>query len=273
MIATAPVRQARPRTRGLTMVIDSGMPTGAFTDVIDSHGGLVDLVKFGWGTCLVTRDLSRKLDVLRAAGIDFYFGGTLFEHHLWSGRLGEFVDLLRTHRVTHVEVSNGTIPLDQHEKAGYVRLLAREFTVISEVGFKDAGRSEALAPTDWVAAMQEDLDAGASLVTAETRESGRCGMARADGSLRADVLGAVLTAVDPALVLFEAPTRSLQVDLIRAAGPDVNLGNIATGDIVGLETLRLGLRADTLMDLTPAAPARPLPAAAPLGRGRLTVAA
>jgi phosphosulfolactate synthase len=272
MIAAAPARQARPRTRGLTMVIDSGMPTGAFTDVIDSHGGLVDLVKFGWGTCLVTRDLSRKLDVLRAAGIDFYFGGTLFEHHLWSGRLGEFVDLLRTHRATHVEVSNGTIPLDQHEKAGYVRLLAREFTVISEVGFKQADRSERLAPEDWVAAMQEDLDAGAALVTAETRESGRCGMARADGSLRADVLGAVLSAVDPALVLFEAPTRSLQVDLIRAAGPDVNLGNIATGDIIGLETLRLGLRADTLMDLTPAAPARPLPAA-PLGRGRLTVAA
>src|SRR5580704_6272777 len=182
MITTALTQPAGPRTRGITMVIDPGMPTGAFTDVIDSHGQLVDLVKFGWGTSLVTRDLSRKLDVLRAAGIDFYFGGTLFEHHLWSGRLGEYVDLLRANRVTHVEVSNGTIPLDQHEKAGYVRLLAREFTLISELGFKDADRSEALAPTDWVAAMQEDLDAGAALVTAETRESGRCGMARADGS-------------------------------------------------------------------------------------------
>ncbi len=272
MIATAPIRAARPRTRGITMVIDSGMPTGAFTDVIDSHGDLVDLVKFGWGTCLVTRDLSRKLDVLRAAGIAFYFGGTLFEHHLWGDRLGEFVHLLRAHRATHVEVSNGTIPLDQHEKAGYVRLLAREFTVISEVGFKDAGRSETLAPSDWVAAMQEDLDSGASLVTAETRESGRSGMARADGSLRADVLGAVLSSVDPVRVLFEAPTKSLQVDLIRAAGPQVNLGNISTGDIVGLETLRLGLRADTLMELTPAAPARPSPAVLP-GPGRLTVAA
>jgi phosphosulfolactate synthase len=271
MITAAPTQPAGPRTRGITMVIDPGMPTGAFTDVIDSHGQLVDLVKFGWGTSLVTRDLSRKLDVLRAAGIDFYFGGTLFEHHLWGGRLGEFVDLLRAHRVTHVEVSNGTIPLDQHEKAGYVRLLAREFTVISEVGFKDTDRSEALAPTDWVAAMQEDLDAGATLVTAETRESGRCGMARADGSLRADVLGAVLTAVDPARVLFEAPTRRLQVDLIRAAGPQVNLGNIATADIVGLETLRLGLRADTLMSLTAPAPATPLPVLP--GRGRLTVAA
>jgi phosphosulfolactate synthase len=254
------------------MVIDSGLPTGAFTDVIESHGELIDLVKFGWGTSLVTRDLHRKLEVLRATGIDFYFGGTLFEHYLWSGRLGEFVDLLRAHRATHVEVSNGTIPLEQHDKAGYVRLLAGEFTVISEVGFKQADRSDRLTPADWVAAMQEDLDAGASLVTAETRESGRCGMARADGSLRSDVLGAILEAVDPAKVLFEAPTKSLQVDLIRAAGPDVNLGNIATADIVGVETLRLGLRADTLMELTPAAPARPLPAGL-VGRTRLTVAA
>jgi phosphosulfolactate synthase len=272
MIAAAPARPARPRTRGITMVIDAGLPTGAFTDVIDSHGELIDLVKFGWGTSLVTRDLNRKLEVLRAAGIDFYFGGTLFEHHLWSGRLGEFVDLLRAHRATHVEVSNGTIPLDQHDKAGYVRLLAGEFTVVSEVGFKQADRSERLTPDDWVAAMQEDLDAGAALVTAETRESGRCGMARADGSLRSDVLDAIVTAVDPTRVLFEAPTKSLQVDLIRALGPLANLGNIAAADIVGVETLRLGLRADTLMELTPAAPAMPLPAGL-LGRGRLTVAA
>ena len=141
------------------MVIDAGLPTGAFTDVIDSHGELIDLVKFGWGTSLVTRDLNRKLEVLRAAGIDFYFGGTLFEHYLWSGRLGEFVDLLRAHRATHVEVSNGTIPLDQHDKSGYVRLLAGEFTMISEVGFKQAERSERLTPADWVSAIAEDLDA------------------------------------------------------------------------------------------------------------------
>ncbi|HEX6493029.1 MAG TPA: phosphosulfolactate synthase [Candidatus Dormibacteraeota bacterium] len=272
MITTASTRQGRPRSRGLTMVIDPGLPTGAFTDVIDSHGELIDLVKFGWGTALVTRDLPAKLEVLRAAGIGSYFGGTLFEHYLWGGRLGEFVDLLRRHRATHVEVSNGTIPLDQHDKAGYVRLLSSEFTVVSEVGFKQADRSDRLTPGDWVAAIEEDLEAGATLVTCETRESGRVGMARADGSLRTDVLGAILDAVDPGRLLFEAPTKSLQVDLITALGPDVNLGNIATADVVGVETLRLGLRADTLMELTPAAPARP-PAVALAGRLRVVVAA
>jgi phosphosulfolactate synthase len=272
MITAASTRPGRPRTRGITMVIDPGLPTGAFTDVIDSHGELIDLVKFGWGTALVTRDLPAKLEVLRAAGIGFYFGGTLFEHHLWSGRLGEFVDLLRSHDVTHVEVSNGTIPLDQHDKAGYVRLLAGEFTVVSEVGFKQADRSDRLTPADWVAAIEEDLEAGAMLVTCETRESGRVGMARADGSLRSDILGAILDSVDPARLLFEAPTKALQVDLITALGPQVNLGNIATADVVGVETLRLGLRADTLMELTPAAPAR-TPAAALAGRLRVVVAA
>jgi phosphosulfolactate synthase len=272
MITAASTRAGRPRTRGITMVIDPGLPTGAFTDVIDSHGELIDLVKFGWGTALVTRDLPAKLEVLRAARIGFYFGGTLFEHYLWSGRLGEFVDLLRMHRATHVEVSNGTIPLDQHDKAGYVRLLAGEFTVVSEVGFKQADRSDRLTPADWVAAIEEDLEAGATLVTCETRESGRVGMARADGSLRSDILGAILESVDPARLLFEAPTKGLQVDLVKALGADVNLGNIATADVVGLETLRLGLRADTLMELTPAAPAR-TPAAALAGRLRVVQAA
>lgn len=242
------------------MVIDPGLPTGVFVDVVESHGDLIDLVKFGWGTGLVTRDLPRKLEALRAAGIGFYFGGTLFEHHLWAGRLDEFVDLLRAHGATHVEVSNGTIPLDQHAKAEYVRMLAGEFTVISEVGFKEAERSARLSPTDWVEAIREDIDAGAALVTCETRESGRCGLARADGTLRTDVLDAILGAVDPARVLFEAPTKGLQVELITAIGPGVNLGNIQSADIVGVETLRLGLRSDTLMQLTPGSPARLLPA-------------
>jgi phosphosulfolactate synthase len=234
------------------MVIDPGLATGAFTDVVDSHGDHIDLVKFGWGTAMVTRDLERKIAVLRDAGIAFYFGGTLFERYVWTGRFEEFVALAHASGARHVEVSNGTIPLDQRAKAEYVHLLAADFKVLSEVGFKDPGRSAELTPADWVDAMRDDLDAGAWLVTAETRESGMCGMARADGRIREDVLDAVLRAVDPARILFEAPTKGLQVELIRAVGADVNLGNIGAADIVGVETLRLGLRADTLLHLTPA---------------------
>jgi len=252
MTLELPFRTSKPRTRGLNMVIDPGLATGIFTDVIQSHGDHVDLVKFGWGTALVTKDLERKVEVLVDAGIAFYLGGTLFERFVWTGCFEEFVELAHRIGARHVEVSNGTIPLDQRAKAEYVNVLSAEFRVLSEVGFKDPGRSAQLTPADWVAAMSEDLDAGAWLVTAETRESGMCGIARSDGHIREDVLDAVLRDIDPGRILFEAPTKALQVELIRAVGPDVNLGNIATSDIIGVETLRLGLRADTLLHLIPA---------------------
>jgi phosphosulfolactate synthase len=235
---------------GLTMVIDTGLPTGVFTDVISSHGEYVDLVKFGWGTALVTRDLDRKIAVLREADIGFYFGGTLFERYLFDDRLGDFLALVERTGATHIEVSNGTIPLDQHAKAEQVRRMARYRPVLAEVGYKDPERSARLTPADWVDAITEDLEAGASLVTTETRESGCSGIARPDGHLRDEVLHAVLAAVDPARLLFEAPTKDLQVELIRALGPGVNLGNIATTDVLGVATLRLGLRADTLLMLS-----------------------
>ncbi|HEX3784356.1 MAG TPA: phosphosulfolactate synthase [Pseudonocardiaceae bacterium] len=236
--------------RGSTMMIDPGLPTGAFTDVIESHGEYIDIVKFGWGTALVTKDLDRKIGALRAAGIDFYFGGTLFEYYLWTGRLGEYLALVRRTGATHIEVSNGTIPLDQQSKAGYVRKLSGQWTVLSEVGYKDADRSALLTPADWVGALQEDLEAGACTVITEARESGRSGIAHADGSMRDDVLHAVLDAIDPAKVMFEAPTKDLQVELIRTVGPRVNLGNVASSDVLGVETLRRGLRGDTLLQLT-----------------------
>ncbi|SFJ24310.1 phosphosulfolactate synthase [Amycolatopsis sacchari] len=236
-----------------TMMIDTGLPTGLFTDVIASHGELVGLVKFGWGTALVTRELHRKIAVLREAGIGFYFGGTLFEWYLVQGRIDDYLALVERTGATHVEVSNGTIPLDQQGKAEWVRRMSRYRPVLAEVGYKDAERSARLSPADWAGAIREDLDAGAELVITETRESGRSGMARPDGHLRDDVLRAVLARIDAGRLLFEAPTKDLQVELIRALGPDVNLGNIAPTDLVGVETLRRGLRGDTLLQLTPVA--------------------
>jgi phosphosulfolactate synthase len=237
-------------SNGLTMVIDTGLPTGAFTDVITSHGEFIDVVKFGWGTALVTKDLDRKVRVLAEAGIGFYFGGTLFEHHVWTGQLDEYLRLVERTGATHIEVSNGTIPLDQHTKAEYVQRMTQYRPVLSEVGYKDSDRSALLTPADWTDALQEDLDAGAYMVITEARESGRSGIAQADGTLRGDVFGAVVAALDTDKVIFEAPTKDLQVELITMLGPGVNLGNIATHDVIALETLRRGLRGDTLLALT-----------------------
>jgi phosphosulfolactate synthase len=245
---TLPQHAAKPRTSGLTMVIDGGIPLGLFTDQVEFGAEYIDYVKFGWGTSVVTGCLREKISVLESHGIGFYFGGTLFEKFALQGRFEDFRRFCLEHGARHVEVSNGTIEMSNAEKAGYIRKLVPEFTVVSEVGFKDPGRSEMLPPSEWVAAIKEDLDAGAEIVTLEARESGSSGICRPDGELRYGLIEDVLHAgIAVESLLFEAPTTPLQTHMITRIGPNVNLGNVPAAGVIGLETLRLGLRADTLM--------------------------
>jgi phosphosulfolactate synthase len=242
-----PGRAAPPRRTGLTMVIDGGLPLRFLTDQVSSASDYIDSVKFGWGTAVVTSGIRAKIDVLRANQIGFYFGGTLFEKYVLQGRFDDFRTFCQEHSCRHVEVSNGTIPLSNSEKASYVRKLADDFAVVSEVGFKDPTRSEQLPPSVWIEYIHEDLEAGASLVTLEARESGRSGICRPDGTLRFGLIEDVLAAgIGRESLLFEAPTSSLQAHFVTRLGPDVNLGNIPAQGVIALETLRLGLRADTL---------------------------
>ena len=242
-----PVRAAKPRQTGLTMVIDGGIPLWHFTDLVSSAAEYVDFVKFGWGTAVVTSNLRAKIEVLNANEVGYYVGGTLFEKYVLQGRFDDFRKFCAEHECQHVEVSNGTISMSNSEKASYIRKLADDFTVVSEVGFKDPVRSEQLPPSMWVEYIDEDLEAGASLVTLEARESGRSGICRPDGALRFGLIEDVLVSgISQESLLFEAPTTALQAHFVTRIGPDVNLGNVPAQGIIGLETLRLGLRADTL---------------------------
>jgi phosphosulfolactate synthase len=247
-----PVRTTRPRATGLTMVIDNGLPVGAFQDAVDSAGELIDLVKFGWGTALVTPRFDEKLACLRAAGIDWFLGGTLFEKHVAQGKVEEYRRLCHELGCRHVEVSNGTLPIEESRKAEYVARFAEEFTVLSEVGAKSVEGNARLRPRDWARQVRTDLAHGARWVITEARESGTTGIAGGDGSARGEVLDALRdSGVDPATLVFEAPTKALQADFVLRFGSDVNLGNIAPFDVVALETLRLGLRSDTMLDVLP----------------------
>jgi phosphosulfolactate synthase len=242
-----PARTEKPRRTGLTMVIDGGIPVGLFADLVSSAAEYIDLVKFGWGTAVVTSRLDAKIDVLNAHEIGFYFGGTLFEKYLLQGRLEDFRKFCHSWSCRHVEVSNGTITLSNSEKASYVRKLSDEFIVVSEVGFKDPVRSEQLPPSKWVEYIKEDLEAGASLVTLEARESGKSGICRPDGALRFGLIEDILeSGISQDRLVIEAPTTALQAHFVTRMGPDVNLGNVPAQGVIGLETLRLGLRADTL---------------------------
>jgi len=242
----------KPRTVGLTMVIDTGVPLSHFSDVVESHADHIDFVKFGWGTSVVTTNFHKKLDVVKAANVDFYLGGTLFEKYVLQERFDEFRSLCQAYGCTYVEVSNGTIDITNDDKADYVKQLSDDFRVISEVGSKNQVKSDTMAPNKWINHIQADIDAGAVLVTLETRESGRGGICRSNGELRYGLIEEILSSkIDHERLLFEAPSTDLQSYFVRRLGPDVNLGNISVTEIIPLETIRLGLRSETLLDFEP----------------------
>ncbi len=243
---TLPDRSAKPRAEGFTMIVDGGLPLGTLRDIVASAGEYLDFVKFGWGTAVVSRELGDKMELLRTNDIDFYFGGTLFEKYVLQNRFDEFRALCEEWSCRFVEVSNGTIDLSNLEKSGYVRKLADDYSVISEVGFKDAERSDRLGPRRWIEYVEEDLAAGAVLVTLEARESGSSGICHADGQLRVGLVEEVVSELPVDRLLFEAPTTALQAHMVRRVGANVNLGNVPPAAVLALETLRLGLRADTL---------------------------
>jgi phosphosulfolactate synthase len=238
-----PPRSGKPRERGLTHVIDTGLSVSEVDSLIEVIGDAVDLVKLGWGTAIVTANLEAKLARYRASGIPVMLGGTLTELAIAQDRVDRLVAWLHELGLRHVEISDGTIVLPHERKLALIERLAQEFTVLSEVGSKDDARI--MAPYVWVEQIESELAAGAWKVIAEARESGTAGIYRADGEVRMGLIDEIAHAIAPERLLFEAPRKEQQVWFLRRFGPEVNLGNIAPHDVLSLETLRLGLRADT----------------------------
>jgi phosphosulfolactate synthase len=239
-----PARSPKPRDRGLTHVLDKGLSCAEVDGLMEVAGDAVDIVKLGWGTALVTRNLADKLARYRAHDVPVVLGGTLTEIALRDGRLDGLIAWCKELGIAHVEVSDGTIALDSERKREIVARLAREFTVFSEVGSKDDERI--MAPYRWVEEIESELAAGAWKVIAEARESGTAGIFRPDGEVRMGLIDEIVHAIDPAHLIFEAPRKEQQVWFLRRFGREVNLGNIAPADVLSLETLRLGLRSDTM---------------------------
>ncbi|HWH12022.1 MAG TPA: phosphosulfolactate synthase [Solirubrobacteraceae bacterium] len=245
-----PARARKPRERGLTHVLDRGLSLVDVDGLIEVAGDSVDIVKLGWGTAVVTGNLMPKLARYAEHGIPVVLGGTLTEVALRQGRIDGLIAWLRELGLRHVEVSDGTISLEPRAKRELIGRLAKEFTVLSEVGSKDV--EEIMAPYRWVEEIEAELEAGAWKVVAEAREAGNAGIYRADGEVRMGLIDEIVHAVDPDRLVFEAPRKQQQVFFLRRFGSNCNLGNIAPGDALSLETLRLGLRSDTL-DLGPQA--------------------
>jgi phosphosulfolactate synthase len=239
-----PVRSSKPRDEGITHVMDRGLSLAEVDGMVEVAGDAVDFVKLGWGTALATGNLRSKLERYGDYRIPVVCGGTLTELAIAQGRVEEMVAWLGELGLTHVEVSDGTIDLDHDRKLELIERLARDFTVFSEVGSKDDERI--MAPYRWVEQIGEELEAGAWKVIAEARESGSVGIYRHDGEVRQGLIDEIAHAVDPRRLVFEAPRKEQQVWFLKRFGPNVNLGNITPADVLSLETLRLGLRSDTM---------------------------
>ena len=230
---------------GLTHVIDKGLGPRAWEDVLEVAGEHISIVKLGWGTAYVTQNLERKLDVLR--GRPVVIGGTFFEVVYALGKLDDYKRWLASLGPTHVEISDGTIDIPRDRKLELIADFARDFTVLSEVGSKDSSVEYSI--DEWTSWLNDELAAGAWKVITEAREGGTAGIFDSSGGMRTDLIEQIADVVGPANIVFEAPTKAAQAWFVKTFGPSVNLGNIPPEEVIPLQTLRLGLRGDTLKEV------------------------
>ena len=244
-----PSRPEKPREKGLTMMMDKGLSVRQTEDFIESAGNLTDVIKFGFGTSLVTNRLEDKIKLYKEAGVRPYFGGTLFEAFIARGRFDDYQKFIDKMGLDLCEVSDGSIIIPQDEKCEYIRKLAKNFTVFSEVGSKEEGMI--ISPGKWIRMMTNELEAGSWKVIAEGRESGSVGIFRRNGQPHTVLINKIIAKIKPEQILWEAPVKTQQVWFINLFGENVNLGNIAPHEVIPLECLRLGLRGDTFFNYLP----------------------
>lgn len=241
-----PERTPKPRNNGITLALDKGYSVRQAEDFCEATQSYTDIVKLGWGTSFVTERLEEKINVYHSNDIPVYFGGTLFEAYVLRNQLDDYVDLLKKFNIKYVEVSNGTIWLSDDRKIDIIKDLSKEFTVLSEVGSKNP--DAIIPPYKWVRMIEAELEAGSWKVICEARESGTVGVFRPNGEIRSGLIDEIADQISTEHLLFEAPKKEQQVWFIKKFGSNVNLGNIEPSEVIPLETLRLGLRSDTLFE-------------------------
>jgi phosphosulfolactate synthase len=240
-----PERTAKPRSSGLTMVMDKGLSLQEVENFLSVSAPHVDIVKLGFGTSYVTPNLKEKLAIYAKHGMPIYFGGTLFEAFLIRNQFDDYIATCKEFGVQYMEVSDGSITIPHSEKCGYIEKLTKHGIVLSEVGSKDA--AHIIPPYKWIELMDAELQAGSTYVIAEAREAGNVGIYRGSGEVREGLVQEILTKIPAEKILWEAPQKAQQLYFLELIGCNVNLGNIAPNEVIPLEAMRVGLRGDTFM--------------------------
>ncbi len=242
-LSQIPERTVQPRTNGVTMIMDKGLSIREVHDFMSVGGPHADIIKLGFGTSFVTPNLREKIQAYQSYNVPIYFGGTLFEAFLIRNQFEDFVAVCKDYGIDYVEVSDGSITIPHAEKCGYIEKLTKHFTVLSEVGSKDA--LHIIPPYKWIELMRAELEAGSSYVIAEAREAGNVGIYRGSGEVREGLVQEILTQIPEEKILWEAPQKAQQLYFLELIGCNVNLGNIAPNEVIPLEAMRIGLRGDT----------------------------
>jgi phosphosulfolactate synthase len=238
-----PERDQKPRRRGLTHVLDKAMTTSALEAQLAQTGEFIDILKIGWGIAYIDPTVKDRVALCNAAGVAVCLGGTLLEVCVAQGRVDELRRWAADIGVDAIEVSDGLQAMTSERKTELIHSLSADFMVLAETGAKDG--HVPVVTEQWLAEMEADLTAGATWIIAEGRESGTVGLYHDDGSLRVELVDAIAARLPIDRVIFETPRKTQQVEFIRRFGTGVNLGNVPPEEVLPLETLRLGLRADT----------------------------
>jgi phosphosulfolactate synthase len=242
-------RSSKPRTTGLTMVIDKGIGMNQVRDLVQTSGEYIDIIKLTFGTsAFYDREfLLEKNQLLAAADIDVMPGGTFLEVALWKGAYEKYLEKAKELGFSTIEISDGTIAIDHITRKDIIRqALKMDFKVITEVGKKDPKEALPIALVQQL--IREDLECGAFKVIIEAREAGKgVGIFDQSGKIKQDEVANIIAGVEDAdKLVWEAPIKNQQQELIIKFGNNVNLGNIPADEVLALEALRQGLRGDTL---------------------------
>jgi phosphosulfolactate synthase len=244
-----PERTKKPRNNGVVMVMDKGLSLREAEDFVSVCGDLTDFVKLGFGTSVVTPNVKEKIRLYQKANIRVYLGGTLFEAFLIRGMEEEYKRFIDSLGIDTIEISDGSMKIEHAKKCEVIHRYSKDYTVLSEVGSKEAGIL--IAPARWTEMMETELASGAFMVIAEARESGTAGIYRPSGKAHTMLINMILSKIAIEKILWEAPLKPQQVWFIQHFGANVNLGNIPPNEVIPLETLRLGLRGDTFFRFLP----------------------
>tara|TARA_Y100001954_G_C15792833_1_gene596029 strand:+ start:893 stop:1651 length:759 start_codon:yes stop_codon:yes gene_type:complete len=243
ILKNLPERTKKPRSKGITMMMDKGLSINQAKEFISVNSKYTDIVKLGFGTSIITPEIKKKIKIYKQNNILVYLGGTLFEAFVIRKQLDDYKKFLDHLGLEMLEVSDGSINIEHEKKCEYINDLSKNFKVVSEVGSKYENQQD--NTKNWKKWIEEEIKSGSWKVITEARESGNIGIFDNNFNIKNKIVDEIIETIDHSHIIWETPKKSQQVWFINKLGQNANLGNISYNDIIPLECLRLGLRSDT----------------------------